>query len=540
MSRALYNLGLTAIPIVNVNNNCSTGSAALYQANNTVKYGQAECSLALGFERMKPGSLGTNFPDREPPTMIIGARSTELEQEGLGQNHGPGAPRMFGNGAQEYFGKYGGNIETLAKIASKNHKHSLNNPYSQFRDGWSVEQVLNAPKITNQLTKFMCSPTSDGAACCIVASEDFVHKHRLENQAIEIVAQALTTDSPVTFEGRSAMDVVGYTMSKTCADKVFKEAGFADGEGRDQVGVVELHDCFAANEVLIIAFEYSWELNSSTSSLHIRRLVSVQPMKPISWWSAGTILYVDLNFNPSGGLEAKGHPLGATGLGMHFYIMMQLRNWAGPMQAPGLFNTQDSRGKFGLVHNVGLGGAVVVSLLRRPEFFKPGGVDGRTRVGYNHAHECRPVTLNDVNKVKSVQSSNSTNFTQPGGYSFGDLPLGASPQRHNAHFEVATSRPNATFWLGKDKRTEHIGATGIRLVKIFNADAVWLLVQGIHESVLEGQECPAPIRSAGRELDETLSATVPDCLELFDLDEERSIVLRPRFHVRNKRFLQKG
>lgn len=88
----------------------------------------------------------------------------------------------------------------------------------------------------------------DGAACCIVASEEFVHAHGLENQAIEIVATALTTDGPTTFE-TSAMNVVGYEMSKVCADKVFKEAGFAEGQGRDQVGVIELHDCFAANEV---------------------------------------------------------------------------------------------------------------------------------------------------------------------------------------------------------------------------------------------------------------------------------------------------
>ena len=141
----------------------------------------------------------------------------------------------------------------------------MKNPYSQFRDGWTVEQVLNSPKICNQLTKFMCSPTSvrsafaciphlltyiqDGAACCIVASEDFVHAHHLENQAIEIVAQALFTDDPSTFESKSAMNVVGYTMSKNCANKVFADAGFKSGEGRDQVGVVELHDCFAANEV---------------------------------------------------------------------------------------------------------------------------------------------------------------------------------------------------------------------------------------------------------------------------------------------------
>ena len=82
-----------------------------------------------------------------------------------------------------------------------------------------------------------------------MASEEFVHAHGLENQAIEIVAQGLTTDNPSAFEANSAMEVVGYTMSKNCADSVFKEAGFKKGEGRDQVGVVELHDCFAANEV---------------------------------------------------------------------------------------------------------------------------------------------------------------------------------------------------------------------------------------------------------------------------------------------------
>ncbi|PFH50718.1 hypothetical protein AMATHDRAFT_144343 [Amanita thiersii Skay4041] len=387
--RALYNLGLTHIPVVNVNNNCSTGSAALYQANMAVKYGQAECTLALGFERMKPGSLGTNFPDREPPTLILNQRSAELEQEILGANHGPGAPRMFDNGAQEYFMKYGGGVEHLAKIASKNHKHSLNNPYSQFRDGWSVEQVLAAPKITKNLTKFMCSPTSDGAACCIVASEDFVHSHGLENQVIEIVAQALTTDGPGTFENKSAMEVVGYEMTRVCANKVFKEAGFKEGEGRNLVGVVELHDCFAANE--LITYPALGLCAPGEAHKMVERGDNTYGGK-----------YV---VNPSGGLEAKGHPLGATGLGMHFYIMMQLRNWAGPMQAPGLFDIPDKRGKYGLVHNVGLGGAVVVSLLRRPEFYKPGGADGRARLGYNHAHECRPITIRDVDQVKSKKSS---------------------------------------------------------------------------------------------------------------------------------------
>ncbi|EIW65014.1 thiolase-like protein [Trametes versicolor FP-101664 SS1] len=388
--RALYQLGMTGIPISNVNNNCSTGSTALYNASNLIRGGLANCVLALGFERMARGSLGTNFPDRESPVKVFNDASFELEESlSVGQNHGPGAPRMFANGAQEYFDKYGANIKHLAQIASKNHKHSVNNPYSQFRDGWSVEQVLAAPMINKQLTKYMCSPTSDGAACNIVASEEFVRKHGLENQAIEIVAQALTTDEPIAFESRSAMEVVGYGMSKNAADQVFAQAGLHGRAGRDQVGVVELHDCFAANELL--TYDALGLCEPGEAHKMVERGDNTYGGK-----------YV---INPSGGLEAKGHPLGATGLGMHFYITMQLRQWAGAMQAPGLLDGPDGRGKYGLVHNIGLGGAVVCSLLRRPEFFKEGGEDGRKRLGYNHAQECRPISRADVDKVKARKSS---------------------------------------------------------------------------------------------------------------------------------------
>ncbi|OJT14337.1 Non-specific lipid-transfer protein [Trametes pubescens] len=365
---------MTGIPITNVNNNCSTGSTALYNASNLIRGGLADCVLALGFERMARGSLGTNFPDRESPVKVFNDASAELEESmSAGQNHGPGAPRMFANGAQEYFDKYGANIRHLAQIASKNHKHSVNNPYSQFRDGWSVEQVLAAPMINKQLTKFMCSPTSDGAACNIVASEDFVRKHGLENQAIEIVAQALTTDEPITFESKSAMEVVGYGMSKKAADQVFAQAGLHGRAGRDQVGVVELHDCFAANELL--TYDALGLCEPGEAHKMVERGDNTYGGK-----------YV---INPSGGLEAKGHPLGATGLGMHFYITMQLRQWAGSMQAPGLLDGPDGHGKYGLVHNIGLGGAVVCSLLRRPEFFKEGGEDGRKRRVFAHASAAR-------------------------------------------------------------------------------------------------------------------------------------------------------
>ncbi|KZT67626.1 thiolase-like protein [Daedalea quercina L-15889] len=388
--RALYNLGLTGIPITNVNNNCSTGSTALYQANNMVASGMVECALALGFERMAPGSLGTNFPDRPSPIQPFNDATAEAEHSlSSGVNHGPRAPRMFANAAQEYMDKYGATVMHLAQIATKNHKHSVNNPYSQFRNGWSVEQVLAAPKINKQLTKFMCSPTSDGAACCIVASEDFVHTHGLENQAIEIVAQALCTDEPSAFESKSAMEIIGYGMTKNCANKVFRKAGFKEGEGRDQVGVVELHDCFSANE--LVTYEALGLCGHGEAHKMVERGDNTYGGKFV--------------VNPSGGLEAKGHPLGATGLGMHFYITMQLRDSAGPMQAPGLFDGIDPRGKFGLVHNIGIGGAVVCSLLRRPEFYRPGGHDSRLRLGYNHAHECKPVTKADVEKVRSVKFS---------------------------------------------------------------------------------------------------------------------------------------
>jgi sterol carrier protein 2 len=148
--------------------------------------------------------------------------------------------------------------------AAKNHKHSVNNPYSQFRNGWTKDQILAAPMITNQLTKLMCSPTSDGAACAIIASEEFVHKHNLENQAIEIVAQAMATDSAITFEARSQMEVVGYGMSKSAADQVFQKAGFAEGASREEIGVIELHDCFAANEVRLPRHS----LHRHSSNLH--------------------------------------------------------------------------------------------------------------------------------------------------------------------------------------------------------------------------------------------------------------------------------
>jgi len=185
------------------------------------------------------------------------------------------------------------------------------------------------------------------------------------------------------------MDVVGFTMTRLCADRAFAQAGFDVGEGRGEVGVIELHDCFSANELI------TYDALRLCPPGEAHKLVERGDNTYGGKWVV----------NPSGGLEAKGHPLGATGLGMHFYITMQLRNWAGPMQVSGLFDVPDKRGKFGLVHNIGIGGAVVVSLLRRPEFYRESGQDGKQRLGYNHAYQCKPITKRDVEKVKARQTS---------------------------------------------------------------------------------------------------------------------------------------
>ncbi|KAH9024256.1 thiolase-like protein [Lactarius pseudohatsudake] len=334
---ALYQLGLTGIPITN--------STALVHAAALVRAGDAHCALALGFERMVSGALGTKpaFPDRPSPMgplLVVAERASPDSKPA----------------ATEYFRKYGGGVEHLAKIAAKNHKH-FSTTHMQF--GYDEAAVLASPQISNELTKYMCSPTSDGATCCILANEAFVHANGLENQAIELVATGLATDYLDAFAGRSAMDTVGYGMTRHLADKIFAQAGAS----RNDVGVVELHDCFAANE--LVTYPALGLCAVDDAHRFVERGDNTYGGK-----------YV---VNPSGGLEAKGHPLGATGLAMHFSITIELmyRRDLGLCKPQGLFDLADARGKYGLVHNIGLGGAVVVSLLRRPEFYHADGPDGR-------------------------------------------------------------------------------------------------------------------------------------------------------------------
>lgn len=116
---------------------------------------------------------------------------------------------MFGNAGLEHMRKYGTKIEHFAKIAYKNHLHSLNNPYSQFQEKYTLEQIMKSPKVFGPLTKLQCCPTSDGSAAVVLANEDFVHKHGLESQAVEIVAMEMATDPVSTFAEKSCIKLVG-------------------------------------------------------------------------------------------------------------------------------------------------------------------------------------------------------------------------------------------------------------------------------------------------------------------------------------------
>lgn len=288
--RAIYTVGMTGIPVINVNNNCSTGSSALYLAANAIKSGLADCCLAVGFEKMFTGSLQTFFTDRTIPLDKFFIVDNELR----GDSKSPFAPRLFGNAGVEHMEKYGTKPEHFAKIAWKNHKHSVNNPYSQFRDEYTLEQVQKSPMIHFPLTKLACCPTSDGAAAAIVVSEAFVKAHGLEDQAVEILDIRLMTDFNSTFDDKSNIKLIGFDMAKACAEKVYKTAGITPQD----VNVVELHDCFAANE--LVTYEALGLCPIGKAGEAIDRG---------DFTYGGKVIV-----NPSGGLISKGHPLGATGL----------------------------------------------------------------------------------------------------------------------------------------------------------------------------------------------------------------------------------
>lgn len=328
--RALYEVGMTGIPVVNVNNNCSTGSTALFLARQAVASGAADCVLALGFEQMRPGALGSVFDDRPTPFDHF----DELTDELVGEKQLPLAIRYFAGAGQEHMRRYGTKLATFAKIRAKASRHAEHNPLALFRKVMTPEQVLADPVIMpGVMTRSMACPPTCGAAAAILVSEEYATKRSLKRD-VRILAQAMTTDMPSTFKAHSMMTLVGVDMAKEAACRVYAEAGV----GPQDIGVCELHDCFAQNE--LITYEALGLCPEGGAEKFVEDADNTYGGKVV--------------VNPSGGLLSKGHPLGATGLAQCFELTQQLRGNAGARQVAGA--------RLALQHNLGLGGAAVVTL----------------------------------------------------------------------------------------------------------------------------------------------------------------------------------
>jgi acetyl-CoA acyltransferase len=332
--RALYGLGLTGVSILNLNNNCATGSTALNCARQLVEGGLADCTLAVGFEKMAPGSIPERvFADRAGPL----DRHTSAVRANYPSEGAPFAVEVFGAAGREHMRLHGTEPEHFARIAEKNHRHSTRNPYAQFQKEFSLQQVLSSDTIYSPLTKLQCSPTSDGAAAAVICSEAFLEERELADRAVELVAQCLVTDGDGAFSG-GAIDAVGAGMTRRAAEAVYERAGL----GPESVDVIELHDCFSTNELI------SYEALGLCAEGEGAALVDDGETTYGGRWVV----------NPSGGLISKGHPLGATGLAQCSELCWQLRGKAEERQVEGA--------SVGLQHNIGLGGAAVVTLYRRP------------------------------------------------------------------------------------------------------------------------------------------------------------------------------
>ncbi|MCK2243743.1 MULTISPECIES: lipid-transfer protein [unclassified Crossiella] len=325
----LYGLGRSGIPIINVNNNCSTGSTALFLARQAIESGAADCVLALGFEQMQRGALTMRWQDRPSPF----DRFTTVAHGIQGVSDAPFAAQYFGGAGTAYAQEYGLAEDTFAQIAVKARRHAANNPYAVFRDPVTVEEVLASPPIYGPLTRLQCCPPTCGAAATVLCSEDFARRHGARTD-VAITAQAMTTDFPSTFDKADMRTVVGYDMSKAAAAQVYESSGV----GPEDIRVVELHDCFTTNELL--TYEALGLTPEGTAEKFIRDGDNTYGGRVVT--------------NPSGGLLSKGHPLGATGLAQCAELVWQLRGQAQARQVDDV--------TVALQHNIGLGGAAVVTL----------------------------------------------------------------------------------------------------------------------------------------------------------------------------------
>lgn len=326
-------LGLTGRPAFNVNNNCATGSSALMLARQAIASGAADCVLVVGFEQMRAGALGAVYPDLPHPLDVFESRARAL---GFADDGMPLTVRFFGAAGLTAMRDHGVSLQTFAEIRAKASRHAANNPYAVFRRVLTADDVLSAPALwPGVMTRPMACPPTSGAAAVVLVSPAFARRRGMPAR-ICILAQAMATDNPATFSG-DMRHLVGADMSTRAAEAVYRQAGIAPGD----VDVIELHDCFAQNELL--TYEALGLCGAGEGERFVRE---------------GRNTYGgDVVVNPSGGLLSKGHPLGATGVAQCVELTWQLNGRAQGRQVEGC--------RLALQHNIGLGGACVVTLYER-------------------------------------------------------------------------------------------------------------------------------------------------------------------------------
>ncbi len=294
-----------------------------------------DCALAVGFEQMTAGALTSVYGDR--PSALSRFEDSLTTLRGL-DPQAPLAAQFFGGAGAAYAEEYGMDPAVFAEIAVKARRHAANNPYAVFRTPITVEEVLASPAIHGPLTRLQCCPPTCGAGAAIVCSRDFARRHGLDASVV-IRAQRLTTDTASTFDARDMRQVVGYDMTAAAAAGVYEDAGV----GPEDIPVAELHDCFTTNEA--ITYEALGLTAPGTVEKFVRDGDNTYGGKVVT--------------NPSGGLLSKGHPLGATGLAQCAELVWQLRGRAQARQVDGA--------RLALQHNLGLGGACVVTLFEKTD-----------------------------------------------------------------------------------------------------------------------------------------------------------------------------
>ena len=331
---ALYHVGINGIPIVNVNNNCASGSTAFALAAQAVECGAVDCALAVGFEQMDPGALDMVFPHKTNPLARHNAAVADLLGLSDAERALPPAIMMFGCQIELLRDRYGVSERALARVAVKARRHAAHNPYAIFRDPLTEEQVLAMPMIFRGLRKLYACPPSCGAAAVIVCSEAFARRHGLRTD-IRLIGKGWCSDKAQYFAG-DPLDIMFRAISREAARLAYESAGV----GPHDIDVVELHDCFTSNEVI------TYNALGLCAEGDLERFV----LEDRNTYG-GTVVVC-----PSGGLLAKGHPLGATGLAQLTELVWQLRGAAGARQVEGA--------RLALQHNGGLGSALSVAILQ--------------------------------------------------------------------------------------------------------------------------------------------------------------------------------